>query len=499
MKDKPVYDNYEISGCRRIDVTGRPNPRGKSVETCGDGDAQFWTLCGHIDGQGVEAIGDFSSREAAEDVHFRITGSQYAGPNEAARLRLMHAAPRLLASLASLVRQADEDCPSELRSRHFVDALEEASDAIAAATLDASLQAVLEQGRSMPAAEEPRHEAKAFTGPYTLRYVDGSERGFYDHTDGWVYYLDSDSKLMATTIDHSEHYAADSWDKLPLTKEERQMIMEGLMQPAAEHVHPFAEVTPAPSERFYHAPDGNDYYLDGQGELIVRIPGAVTDIRAGELLVTPLSESERRQVMDYLATPAAEQPGDPLVSKGMPSQHLDQDKQQMPPADLAKGVPSRDPRKEPYSVLLLYPDNLNYTLTETYYAFVEASDPLAAVTLAQREAVTGLDPLYLLEPRDFVPLLVTEGHHLGRPVLAMPQGRPEAEARNTPQRHDRTLSPVDLVERAGPRSPKLTGEQPPHPWPSEIAKANRQKQQEHDQGKSSGNEKGNGNDNGHSM
>jgi hypothetical protein len=56
-----------------------------------------------------------------------------------------------------------------------------------------------------------------------------------------------------------------------------------------------------------------------------------------------------------------------------------------------------------------------------------------------------------------------------------------------------------LVERAGSPSPKLTGEQPPHPWPSEIANANQQKQTGKNQGKSTGNEKGNGHDDGRSM
>jgi hypothetical protein len=41
--------------------------------------------------------------------------------------------------------------------------------------------------------------------------------------------------------------------------------------------------------------------------------------------------------------------------------------------------------------------------------------------------------------------------------------------------------------------------QQPHPWPSEIAKANRQKQTGQDQGKSTGNGKANGHDDGHSM
>jgi hypothetical protein len=40
---------------------------------------------------------------------------------------------------------------------------------------------------------------------------------------------------------------------------------------------------------------------------------------------------------------------------------------------------------------------------------------------------------------------------------------------------------------------------PPETWPSEIAKANREKQKEQDQGKSSANEKTMGHDAGHSM
>ena len=98
-KDKTVYDNYEISGCLRIDGAGQPNRRGKYIEPCDDREAHFWTLYGHIHGQGVEAIGDFDSREAAEEVFYRITGMPYTGANVAGRLRLMHAAPLLLAAL----------------------------------------------------------------------------------------------------------------------------------------------------------------------------------------------------------------------------------------------------------------------------------------------------------------------------------------------------------------------------------------------------------------
>ena len=98
-KDKTVYDNYEISGCLRIDGAGRPNRGGKFIEPSDDREAHFWTLYGHIHGQGVEAIGDFDSREAAEEVFYRITGVSYTGANAADRLRLMHAAPLLLEAL----------------------------------------------------------------------------------------------------------------------------------------------------------------------------------------------------------------------------------------------------------------------------------------------------------------------------------------------------------------------------------------------------------------
>jgi hypothetical protein len=65
---------------------------------------------------------------------------------------------------------------------------------------------------------------------------------------------------------------------------------------------------------------------------------------------------------------------------------------------------------KPYSVLLLYPDYANDSGTETYYAFVDASDPIEAVTTAQRTAFAAQDGL-VFPPPDFHPLLVTEGHH----------------------------------------------------------------------------------------
>jgi hypothetical protein len=67
-------------------------------------------------------------------------------------------------------------------------------------------------------------------------------------------------------------------------------------------------------------------------------------------------------------------------------------------------------RKKLFSVLLLYPDYANESGTETYYAFVEAFDPIDAVAQAQRHAAavqTGIK----IHRRDFAPLLVTQGRH----------------------------------------------------------------------------------------
>lgn len=63
-----------------------------------------------------------------------------------------------------------------------------------------------------------------------------------------------------------------------------------------------------------------------------------------------------------------------------------------------------------YSVLLLYPEWANESGTETYYAFVEAPEPAAAVTEARWQAVEELKGLGF-NPDDFAPLLVTEGRN----------------------------------------------------------------------------------------
>ncbi len=70
----------------------------------------------------------------------------------------------------------------------------------------------------------------------------------------------------------------------------------------------------------------------------------------------------------------------------------------------------------PYSVLLLYPDYANDNGTETYYTLVKAVDPIEAVVLAQRKAATAQEGVDM-EPDDFVPLLVTQGHHVSEPLF----------------------------------------------------------------------------------
>ena len=92
-----VYDNYEISPCRRLDDAGLPDPNGLIYEVCEPDEADVWTLYGHIPGEGVEAIGDFATREDAEEAFQRITGIPFGGHDEVeARVRLMHSGPRLL-------------------------------------------------------------------------------------------------------------------------------------------------------------------------------------------------------------------------------------------------------------------------------------------------------------------------------------------------------------------------------------------------------------------
>jgi hypothetical protein len=66
------FDVYEIHGVREFD-----DGNGKYCEQVPDDEAAFWSLYGHIPGQGVECIGDFTTRDAAEEVYARITGRRW--------------------------------------------------------------------------------------------------------------------------------------------------------------------------------------------------------------------------------------------------------------------------------------------------------------------------------------------------------------------------------------------------------------------------------------
>jgi hypothetical protein len=78
-KDDPEivrFDDYEVHGVREFD-----DGAGKYCEQVPDDEAESWSLYGHIPGQGLECIGDFKTRELAEEVHARITGRRYGRPS----------------------------------------------------------------------------------------------------------------------------------------------------------------------------------------------------------------------------------------------------------------------------------------------------------------------------------------------------------------------------------------------------------------------------------
>jgi hypothetical protein len=67
-KPKP-FDAYEVHGCAKFH-----SPKGDYAEQVDDSQAQFWTLFGHVTGEGLHEVGDFRSRSAAEEVMQRIIG-----------------------------------------------------------------------------------------------------------------------------------------------------------------------------------------------------------------------------------------------------------------------------------------------------------------------------------------------------------------------------------------------------------------------------------------
>ena len=69
------FDDYEIHGV--TEYRNRKNGK-KWCEQVPDTEASFWSLFGHVNGQGLHCIGDFKTREHAEEIYARITGHQYA-------------------------------------------------------------------------------------------------------------------------------------------------------------------------------------------------------------------------------------------------------------------------------------------------------------------------------------------------------------------------------------------------------------------------------------
>jgi hypothetical protein len=79
------FDDYEIHGVKRftIDPGREEQPLGVGAltshyEQVDDAGADFWSLFGHIPGQGLDCIGDFATREHAEEILARIIGRRYA-------------------------------------------------------------------------------------------------------------------------------------------------------------------------------------------------------------------------------------------------------------------------------------------------------------------------------------------------------------------------------------------------------------------------------------
>lgn len=74
FRDLPArFDDYEIHGIKSYGKGSR-----KYCEQVDDSKADHWSLFGHIPGQGLDCIGDFDTREQAEEVFARITGRRYA-------------------------------------------------------------------------------------------------------------------------------------------------------------------------------------------------------------------------------------------------------------------------------------------------------------------------------------------------------------------------------------------------------------------------------------
>jgi hypothetical protein len=65
----------------------------------------------------------------------------------------------------------------------------------------------------------------------------------------------------------------------------------------------------------------------------------------------------------------------------------------------------------PYSVLLLYPDYISQGDHETYFAHVDAANPVQAIQAARQMAAAAQKPAAVYDPDDFASLICIAGHH----------------------------------------------------------------------------------------
>jgi len=65
-----------------------------------------------------------------------------------------------------------------------------------------------------------------------------------------------------------------------------------------------------------------------------------------------------------------------------------------------------------YTVILLYPDSMTGSYPETYFAWVDASDPIVAARVAQVQALRKQSYKGGLKADDFRVLYVFEGHQI---------------------------------------------------------------------------------------
>jgi hypothetical protein len=67
-KSAPVrFDGYEIAAVCRV-------PGHDAYEICTPSEAEYWTLYGHIPGEGVDAVADRQTKEQCEELLYRLTG-----------------------------------------------------------------------------------------------------------------------------------------------------------------------------------------------------------------------------------------------------------------------------------------------------------------------------------------------------------------------------------------------------------------------------------------